>query len=143
MFSIGWEVIGLSLELNRVRIISKQPFFQGVAPTLSEIEGFMRSCGFESNEHRFGAYWKHVEQGVVAFDAEPGNFVKTPFGLVPIDIILQKESSSDESSEPSSSAQDPKFKEKMDKGLITAHRPVIGKHFSIKTRLTYSIKKMI
>ena len=96
IFAIEWEVMGLTLELNRVRIVSKQPFFQGEAPTHPEIAEFMCSCGFDSHEHRFGTYWKHQDLDAVAFDAEPGNFVKTPLGLVPIDLILQKEPSADE-----------------------------------------------
>ena len=111
IFAIRWEVVGLTLELNRVRIVSQQPFFKGEAPTLSEIAEFMRSCDFECHEHRFGTYWKHQELNVVAFDAEPGNFVKTPIGLVPVDLILQKELTADETPQlhhpPESTTADP------------------------------------
>jgi len=41
-------------------------------------------------KHRFGQYWWQPDDEIIAYDAEPGNFVKTSFGLVPVDLILQR-----------------------------------------------------
>ncbi len=90
IFSLQWEVLGLTAELNRVRIITRQPFLKGTAPTHNEIGTFMESFGFLLKNHRFGQYWWRPDDTTIAYDAEPGNFVKTSFGLVPVDLILQR-----------------------------------------------------
>lgn len=94
IFALQWEVLGITAELNRFRIISRQPFLKGTAPTHDEIETFMESFGFTRKNHRFGQYWWRPDDAIIAYDAEPGNFVKTSFGLVPVDLILQKEGES-------------------------------------------------
>nr|MDA3874144.1 hypothetical protein [Kiritimatiellia bacterium] len=77
-------------ELNRVRIITRQPFLKGTSPTHDDIGTFMESFGFARKNHRFGQHWWRPDDEIIAYDAEPGNFVKTPFGLVPVDLILQR-----------------------------------------------------
>lgn len=90
IFSLSWEILGLTAELNRIRFITRQPFLKGTAPTRDEIEAFMESLGFTCKSHRFGQYWWRADDKIIAYDAEPGNFVKTSFGLVPVDLILQR-----------------------------------------------------
>lgn len=90
IFSLQWLVLGLNIELNRVRIITRQPFLKGTAPTHGEIVAFMESFGFSRKNHRFGQYWWRPNDTIIAYDAEPGNFVKTSLGLVPVDLILQR-----------------------------------------------------
>lgn len=51
----------------------------------------MTSLGFEFKRHRFGDSWYRSRDRVLVFDAEPGNFVKTAEGLVPVDLIVQRE----------------------------------------------------
>lgn len=81
-FAFPWNVLGLCLEAGKVRIVTEQPFIAGVAPTHEEIDEFMRSIGFDLVPHRFGAHWLRKSDSLLAFDAEPGNFVKTPSGLL-------------------------------------------------------------
>ena len=88
-FAFPWEVIGLCEEAGRVRIVTEQPFIAGQAPTHAEIDDFMEAIGFERGAHRFGDHWLRRTDSLLAFDAEPGNFVKTAAGLVPVDLILQ------------------------------------------------------
>ena len=90
IFSLHWEVMGLAAELNRVRVVTRQPFLKGSAPTHDEIRAFMHSFGFVCENHRLGQYWWRPDDETIVYDAEPGNFVKTSFGLVPIDLILQR-----------------------------------------------------
>lgn len=90
-FGLPWRIGGLSQEMGRIRIISTQPYLKGKAPSLKQIAHYMKSLGFVLRRSRYGEHWLHEADGVIAFDAEPGNFVETAFGLVPVDIILQKE----------------------------------------------------
>ena len=82
-------VIGLCEEAGKIRVVTEQPFVAGQAPTHKEIDDFMRSIGFDLVTHRFGDHWLREEDSLLAFDAEPGNFVKTTAGLMPVDLILQ------------------------------------------------------
>jgi len=90
VFALNWEFMGLALEMNRIRILTRQPFFKGVAPTKEEITTFMEAFGFIQKQHRFGDFWLMSGKDILVYDAEPGNFVKTSAGLVPIDLIMQK-----------------------------------------------------
>lgn len=88
-FAFPWIVIGLCEEAGKIRVVTEQPFVAGQAPTHKEIDDFMRSIGFDLVTHRFGDHWLREEDSLLAFDAEPGNFVKTTAGLMPVDLILQ------------------------------------------------------
>ena len=52
----------------------------------------METLGFRFCHHRFGDFYCRSDDHVLVFDAEPGNFVKTIDGLVPVDLIVQHES---------------------------------------------------
>jgi len=88
-FSFPWQLIGLAMEVGRIRLVTRQPFYLGNRPGHVEIDEFMTSLGFSFNRHRHGDHWFRPEDSLLVFDAEPGNFVKIPGGLAPIDLILQ------------------------------------------------------
>ena len=46
--------------------------------------------GFEHRRHRFGPCWWRKDDRILVFDAEPGNFVKSSEGLIPVDVIIQQ-----------------------------------------------------
>jgi hypothetical protein len=91
VFSFDWRIVGIAAEAGKPRIVSRQPYFKGEPPTLDEIDSLLRSLGFEFRSHRFGDHWYRSRDKVLVFDAEPGNFVKTAEGLVPVDLIVQRE----------------------------------------------------
>ena len=95
IFALNWEFMGLALEMNRIRILTRQPFFKGVAPTREEISTFMKALGFTQEKHRFGDFWLMSDEDILVYDAEPGNFVKTSAGLIPIDLIIQRKGQED------------------------------------------------
>ncbi|MGA0333617.1 MAG: hypothetical protein ACO3NW_06645 [Kiritimatiellia bacterium] len=90
IFALNWEFVGLALEMNRIRILTRQPFFKGEAPTREEISTFMKALGFTQKKHSFGDFWLMSDEDILVYDAEPGNFVKTSAGLIPIDLIIQR-----------------------------------------------------
>lgn len=89
-FAIGWSVLGLGTEFGSVRIVTRQPYFKGVAPSHNEIFQFMSGIGFQFLKHRYGPCWWRGEDSLIVYDAEPGNFVKTAAGIIPIDVIVQE-----------------------------------------------------
>lgn len=97
-FELKWQVIGLVKEMGCIRMVTIQPLFAGEAPNRSEIEGWFHQNRFEHRCHKLGDHWFREEDSVLVYDAEPGNLVKTPFGIAPIDVILQTVSS-DETAE--------------------------------------------
>lgn len=73
------------------RIVTGQPFVRGEPPTRDEISDLMQSMDFDWHEHRMGSFWYHHGDGILVFDAEPGNLVSTNEGIIPIDLIIQTE----------------------------------------------------
>ena len=90
VFAVNWQVLGLNQEAGKSRIVSEQPYFQGCPPNHHEIDEFMSSFGFAVHRHRFGDFWVRKEDEILVFDAEPGNFVRTEEGLIPVDLIIQR-----------------------------------------------------
>ena len=88
-FGLQWDVVGLVREIGRTRIVTKQPFIRGLHPTDEQIRNEFASLGFSFHHHRLGDFWYRQGDNLLAFDVEPGNLVQTPFGIVPIDVILQ------------------------------------------------------
>ena len=88
-FGVSWDVLGLVREIGRVRIISRQPFVHGSPPTHEEVRKEFTSMGFVFYRHRVGDCWYRRPDNLLAFDVEPGNLVRSPHGIVAIDVILQ------------------------------------------------------
>lgn len=89
-FAQKWQIVGLAREMGRTRLVSRQPFLLGTRPSLPEVAHYMQGLGFVFQRHRFGNHWVRSHDGVIAYDAEPANFVKTAAGLIPVDLILQR-----------------------------------------------------
>jgi hypothetical protein len=68
-------------------VISQEWFESGEAPEMSEIARSLRADGFESVPNSYFG-WYRASDGVVVVDAKPDNFVKTPLGVVPIDLQM-------------------------------------------------------
>jgi hypothetical protein len=88
-FGLQWEVLGLVREIGRTRIVTRQPFIRGLHPTHEQVRNEFATLGFSFHHHRLGDFWYRPGDNLLAFDVEPGNLVQTPFGIVPIDVILQ------------------------------------------------------
>jgi len=73
-------------------------------PSASEIADFMRSQGFQPTPKSYFG-WERSEDGIKVLDARPDNFIKTPAGVVPVDLVMAQEGSGGESfTEPRSNA---------------------------------------
>ena len=68
-------------------VISQEWFEGGKAPTMDEIAERLVADGFFSAPHSYFG-WYRLLDGVVIVDAKPDNFVKTPAGVVPIDLQM-------------------------------------------------------
>jgi hypothetical protein len=68
-------------------VISQEWFEGGKAPTMGEIAERLDADGFFSAPHSYFGWYRPVD-GVVIVDAKPDNFVKTPAGVVPIDLQM-------------------------------------------------------
>lgn len=89
-FGFPWEIVGVAKEGRQFRFVTSQPYMIGAKPTHPEIDAWMTEASFRFQRHRYGNFWYRASDNLMAYDAEPGNFVKTPNrGLAPIDLILQ------------------------------------------------------
>lgn len=86
------ELFGDDLRLEGIagagammRALISQPHLVGEAPAPAEIAAFMEDFGFRATED-FAFYDPHSH--LAAFDAQPRNFLETPRGVLPIDLIL-------------------------------------------------------
>ena len=68
-------------------VISQEWFEKDTAPSLTEIADYMRSEGFVHDPKAYFG-WCRTADGVIIVDAKPDNFIKTIFGLVPIDLQM-------------------------------------------------------
>ena len=57
VFSFDWRITGPAEEADKPQVVTTQPFFRGVPPSLDEIDSLMTSLGFEFKRHRFGDSW--------------------------------------------------------------------------------------
>lgn len=89
-FGMLWDFVGFAQECRQLRIVTTQPYLIGAKPTHPEIQEYMADGGFRFHRHRLGNFWFRAPDNLMAYDAEPRNFVKLPTeGLAPIDLILQ------------------------------------------------------
>jgi hypothetical protein len=59
-------------------------------PSQIEIKEFMESLGFtEVKGSYFG--WFKAQSKIRVFDARPDNFIKTQYGVIPIDLVISEE----------------------------------------------------
>ncbi|MCE0521993.1 MAG: hypothetical protein LV480_03685 [Methylacidiphilales bacterium] len=68
-------------------VISQEWFEKDAAPSLTEIADYMRSEGFVHDPKAYFG-WYRTADGVIIVDAKPDNFIKTIFGLMPIDLQM-------------------------------------------------------
>jgi hypothetical protein len=75
-------------------VITSQPWAhpadpRSPLPSLSEVREFMVSLGFEPI-HDAPFDWFRASDGIRISDARPDNFIKTEYGVVPIDLIASR-----------------------------------------------------
>jgi Serine/Threonine/Tyrosine Kinase found in polyvalent proteins len=58
-------------------------------PTETEIEKFMESLGFSPLTGAFFG-WRNEEKGITVLDARPDNFINSPAGVIPIDLVISR-----------------------------------------------------
>jgi hypothetical protein len=56
-------------------------------PSIEEVADFMTKLGFESLPDSFFG-WFRESDGILVLDAKPDNFIKTPDGILPFDLVL-------------------------------------------------------
>ncbi len=56
-------------------------------PTVEEIEQYFEKRGYEPLPDSFFG-WFHEPFGILILDAKPDNFVKTPAGILPFDLLI-------------------------------------------------------
>ena len=88
VFRSAPEPLGLTLE---GQIISVHEFISGTLPEQGEVDSFLREAGFVPVRQKYWLWEKPYPEDAFAIglgDARSENFVKTPVGIVPIDVRL-------------------------------------------------------
>lgn len=82
---IGEAPGGLSLVTSQQWLEADNP--DDPHPAEVEVINFLQDQGFQSI---FGSFygWQHSGEDLVVLDAKPDNFIKTPAGILPIDLLL-------------------------------------------------------
>jgi hypothetical protein len=62
---------------------------QNPHPTLDEIAAYMTERGFKALPNSFFGWFREAD-GVLLLDAKADNFVKTPDGILPFDLVLTR-----------------------------------------------------
>jgi hypothetical protein len=62
---------------------------QNPHPTSEQISSFMQELGFEPLPDSFFGWFREAD-GVIVLDAKPDNFVLTPAGILPFDLVLAR-----------------------------------------------------
>ena len=70
------------------RIITSQPMVKGERPMAAEISRYMADMGFESVAGQEGNAFYRASDNVAVLDAHEGNLIKTPSGVVSIDVAV-------------------------------------------------------
>ena len=74
---------------GEVRLITSQSMVMGERPTAAEIARCMGEMGFDPVAGQEATAFYRVADNVAVFDAHTGNFIKTAWGLVPIDVVIR------------------------------------------------------
>jgi len=73
------------------QIVSRHEFVSGVPPEQDEVDEFLKEAGFVPVRQKYWLWEKPYPAeafGIGLGDARADNFVKTPLGIVPIDVRL-------------------------------------------------------
>jgi len=84
---VGAEGGNCSLVISQRWLVAAEP--ENPHPSLDEIAAFMDELGFEALPDSFFG-WYRAEDGVLVLDAKADNFVKTPDGILPFDLVLTR-----------------------------------------------------
>jgi hypothetical protein len=88
VFRSAPEPLGITLE---GQIVSSHEFVSGVPPEQAEVDDFLKEAGFLPVRQKYWLWEKPYPADAFAIglgDARSDNFVKTPLGIVPIDVRL-------------------------------------------------------
>jgi hypothetical protein len=84
---VGAEGGGCSLVISQRWLVADDP--ENPHPSLEEIAAFMQELGFDTLPDSFFG-WYRAEDSVLVLDAKADNFVKTPDGILPFDLVLAR-----------------------------------------------------
>jgi hypothetical protein len=88
VFRSAPEALGITPE---GQIVSVHEFVSGVLPEQDEVDDFLMEAGFVPVRQKYWLWEKPYPTEAFAIglgDARADNFVKTPFGIVPVDVRL-------------------------------------------------------
>ena len=72
---------------GEMQLITSQPMVLGERPNTAEIACHLGGMGFEPDAGQEATAFYRVADNVAVFDAHARNLIKTPWGLVPIDVV--------------------------------------------------------
>jgi hypothetical protein len=78
---------GCSLVISQRWLVATDP--ENPHPSLEEIAAFMGELGFTALPNSFFGWYRETD-GVLVLDAKADNFVKTPDGILPFDLVLTR-----------------------------------------------------
>lgn len=84
-FLIGAVPGGCSLVISQRWLIAADP--ENPYPSEEHIARFMSGLGFTPLRDSFFG-WLREEDGVLILDAKPDNFILTPDGILPFDLVI-------------------------------------------------------
>ena len=86
-FGLSMEPMGIT---SRGQIVSRQKFIEGECPSQKEVDEFMEEGGMIPVKSACFLWKMEAENGIETWigDVRDENFVKTPAGLVPIDVRM-------------------------------------------------------
>jgi hypothetical protein len=89
--TIGKSLI-IGTKEEQIRMVISQPWIRGENPSqpnpsASEISQFMESLGFIPLKDSYYG-WRHKGKKITILDAQIHNFIKSPAGVVPIDLVI-------------------------------------------------------
>ena len=95
LFGDQIRVIGLT---RTNRFVTTQPTLRGGEPSENEIRDLLQESGWQRvpislqnlPAKLMGTAWWHESEELILVDARKPNFKKTPFGILPIDLVLSE-----------------------------------------------------
>ena len=84
---VGAVLGGCSIVISQRWLIAADD--QSPHPTSEQIASFMQELGFKPLPDSFFG-WFREDDGVIVLDAKPDNFILTPDGILPFDLILAR-----------------------------------------------------
>ena len=81
---------GLVNDGGKLRVVTSQTTVKGSTASPEDVVQCLEQHGFHSLDVEDQQLWHNPQVNVVAFDAHTSNFIKTPEGVIPIDVNLAR-----------------------------------------------------